>query len=282
MGGTPPLPPPPTPPPPPPPLPAAALVQPPPLHVPDRPTPCARCGYDLRGLPVESQCPECGLAILRTIAGWRLDAASPEYLITLRTGLLVIIASALASLVTTVVSFVLPAALVGQLLGFGVTAISLWGYWLVTQADPREGALPQPNRARRAVRASVLVRLLGNGLALSGMLLGMVGVSAVSPEVVVGVGMIIAAAGWVGTFFSMMLYVRWLALRVPDPTLAGFALAATWVLPLVFVLLLCVAFIGPLLAVLAYVALLGHATLRVHQALAASRRALGMEVGKAA
>lgn len=38
---------------------------------------CIGCGYDLRSLPVEGACSECGVAITRSLHGDRLAAADP-------------------------------------------------------------------------------------------------------------------------------------------------------------------------------------------------------------
>ncbi|MEQ8316331.1 MAG: hypothetical protein RIE77_10680 [Phycisphaerales bacterium] len=46
--------------------------------VPDR-LPCVGCGYDLIGLPEDGACPECGVAIGRSISGDHLFASSKEH-----------------------------------------------------------------------------------------------------------------------------------------------------------------------------------------------------------
>ncbi|MFO0874236.1 MAG: hypothetical protein U0575_09730 [Phycisphaerales bacterium] len=39
----------------------------------DQPVPCAQCGFDLRGTPIGAVCPECGLRVLATRGGVRVD-----------------------------------------------------------------------------------------------------------------------------------------------------------------------------------------------------------------
>ncbi|OAB58618.1 hypothetical protein AY599_20025 [Leptolyngbya valderiana BDU 20041] len=53
--------------------------------VPDR-LPCIGCGYDLVGLPEDGACPECGVAIGRSISGDHLLASSKDYRRTLARG----------------------------------------------------------------------------------------------------------------------------------------------------------------------------------------------------
>lgn len=47
---------------------------------------CVGCGYDLRNLPVDGPCPECGRAIAESVDGRRLTAADPTWLKRLATG----------------------------------------------------------------------------------------------------------------------------------------------------------------------------------------------------
>jgi len=42
--------------------------------------PCRTCGYVLRGLSVEGNCPECGLAIRQSMRRGRLEDSDPDWL----------------------------------------------------------------------------------------------------------------------------------------------------------------------------------------------------------
>jgi hypothetical protein len=55
------------------------------------PAPCVRCGYDLRGLTPQHQCPECGAEVLQSLSGDMLRFADAGWLIRLRGGLKVLI-----------------------------------------------------------------------------------------------------------------------------------------------------------------------------------------------
>ena len=49
---------------------------------------CRHCGYDLRGLPLEDRCPECGTPVSVSLsAGRRLSGADPHWLRRVQTGL---------------------------------------------------------------------------------------------------------------------------------------------------------------------------------------------------
>ena len=49
--------------------------------------PCLNCGYNLRGLEEDGQCPECGVPIERSLHGNLLIYSSPEYVSSLHRGL---------------------------------------------------------------------------------------------------------------------------------------------------------------------------------------------------
>ncbi len=47
---------------------------------------CVHCGYNLRGLPLDGKCPECGEAVRRSLLGDLLKYADPDWLDRLRFG----------------------------------------------------------------------------------------------------------------------------------------------------------------------------------------------------
>ncbi|TDJ57845.1 MAG: hypothetical protein E2O40_02380 [Planctomycetota bacterium] len=132
---------------------------------------CVGCGYDLRTLPIEGPCPECGRAIAESLGGRRLAAADSRWLARLATG-------------QSLVSWGLPLAIVGFCLmpllgmvmgilsymgGLSVTAmfivlailavavvsglVLVWiGAILVTAPDPSESDTEAPDSARRLAR----------------------------------------------------------------------------------------------------------------------------------
>src|SRR5262245_32112317 len=61
--------------------------------------PCVACNYNLRGLDLDGACPECGLAIERSIHGDLLRFADPAWVRTIASGANWIVVSILLSIV---------------------------------------------------------------------------------------------------------------------------------------------------------------------------------------
>lgn len=179
---------------------------PPPVNVVGDETPCSRCGYSLRGLPIVGQCPECGWPVQRSLAGNLLRYADPTYLDTLQRGIVLVLLAVAGKVVLTFVLFVAalgsvffiagaagggaggggtapggaPAAfnvaagwviMLGGLVDVGLSLLSVYGYWLLTTPDAGMSGSEQPASARRLVRIAVLAALAAvvveNGLHLA-------------------------------------------------------------------------------------------------------------------
>ncbi len=90
--------------------------------------PCARCGYDLRGLSAEGRCPECGEAIERSLRAERLIFADPVWLERIRRGTRVMIAALLVLAgvgVVGVVAGLVAAIAQTEILGLSETALAV-------------------------------------------------------------------------------------------------------------------------------------------------------------
>lgn len=132
--------------------------------------PCLDCGYNLRGLAPAGRCPECGDPIERTISGTNLRGAPLGWLLRVRRGCRLLIATVvgapLALLVILVASVIVSAAESGggaaafaaagavYLLGGGYVAMPLVGLWLVASPDPRP-FVARRSRAGAVLRAAV-------------------------------------------------------------------------------------------------------------------------------
>jgi hypothetical protein len=77
-----------------------------------------------------------------------------------------------------------------------------------------------------------------------------------------GAGMLLGIAGLV-QFFASVLYVRWLAPRIPDMHLWGKAKKYLWQLPLIYVLGVICFGLGPLIAGIMYLLMLNKVRLHL-------------------
>ncbi len=220
------------------------------------PQPCMACGYNLRGLPIAGTCPECAQPIRRSVPERRLRDASPRQLVTLSTGLSLIVNTLFASLVLFVLRFVYavmveyppnPAPvephgwrMLFDFLSWAISTVSAVGYWKLTTPDPLLHAAKPP-------RARSLLRGCTAGAAVLALLILVVQVvvetvPSVRARFAPGAGLNLVQVGSVlfgiGTlalyltqFFAALAYVAWLGQRVPDPVLLTRAARWRWLLP---------------------------------------------------
>lgn len=225
---------------------------------------CVACGYDLRNLPIEGPCPECGRAIAESLGGRRLAAADPRWLARLALG-------------QSLISWGLPLALVGfclmPLLGIvmgllsfmdalsinamqvvlailvvavvGGTGLVWIGAILVTVPDPSESSTEARNSARRLAR-------LGMAATIGFIFLSVVVTSLPIPVTVTIVAGIIlrllAAVSVTVGFTALLRCLAGHASRIPDHKLAHrtdrMGRVLRWALPVFLIALM----IGPSLA----------------------------------
>ncbi|NUQ53948.1 MAG: hypothetical protein HUU19_14790 [Phycisphaerales bacterium] len=231
----------------------------------DRDVACVRCSYNLRGLPANRNCPECGEPIANSIKGFMLQDASPEYRGKLKLGLSLVLNGILLLVVVMVGSIVLgyvagSAAwprIIANGVGFLVGCIMLLGYWKYTEPDPGYVIFEQPSSARNVVRIAVAV---GAAVSLTQFVLGFFvatpgtapasSVWAFGTMLVVLVGLVSFVA-WVVQFLGVMNYTAWVGGRVPDEFVVRRAKLYRWLLPVIYVVGAIVV-IGPLIALVMY------------------------------
>ena len=229
---------------------------------------CINCGYDLAGLPRDGLCPECGTLVAQSYAPDLLENRSVEFLTQLHSGLRIVLVGLLCQVGITVLSIgiaiglafmsssgaQLAFSIVVQLLTMLVSLAILFGWWRITAPDPGRIGGGLDVKPRQVVRIAVVVQLAAALIALA--LQPFVGTSNTIDftkplDVMYGAVGLVSLAAWCTQFFASMLYVRWLARRIPDSKLEADAKRFMWLGPLLYILLACV-LVGPIVALVMY------------------------------
>lgn len=235
---------------------------------------CIICGYNLRGLPASGLCPECGTPAERSLRGENLLVnSSPEYVASLHQGVFLILAAIIAMILGMFlfvgIIFVAgvtggpgagPVTLIGSLLSAGASIVLAYGWWRFTEPDPAFRLSDQGETPRKLVRAMVIVGaaltllslavelLMGNSNAApTGGSTGAAAALGIISLLITIVSFIVSAV----QFFASMLYVRWLAPRVPNIKAFHRAKTLMWLGPLLYTIGALVV-IGPLIALCLY------------------------------
>ncbi len=216
---------------------------------------CATCGYELSLLPREGVCPECGSPILRSLGGNELRHASPDYLDKLRIGSICIV-----SVFIIQVLFVLVAG-VGTLVSslhvlsetmmdvlsliasIVLSAVSMYGWWLMTEKDPGAQDPSHVQTARTFVRVSVIAQAVMLTLTTlidlvmftpgnSGSVSSSGDIDSLMP-ILYSLSFIVMVVG----YFAGLIYIRYIASRVPSESMMERARFVTWA-PVVLVVAL--------------------------------------------
>jgi hypothetical protein len=217
---------------------------------------CPRCGYALGGLSTAMRCPECGAPAGDVLGACRLRDGSPEFLRTLAAGAGI---AALAGTVGQVLGYpLLVATMVAALLrrtmppwiemssSAVVTVfawIGLWGVWLLSKPDPGGGGGDAMRAARRTVRGSLAVHAAGS------VVLAMYEFGGWEQSAGYWSIYAVTLAAIVTNYFALLVYLRWLARRIPDGGLARFAARMLWLGPVLSIAGAAVFMLGPFAAV---------------------------------
>lgn len=246
------------------PPPAMTATIPPQSGVLDTDRPCVQCSYNLRGLGLSGNCPECGSSVQQSLRGILLEFASPDYLATVRSGLRLVLTGILLyialQIITTVAAVALAGpgiagggfTLVGMALGLGVQGLILFGYWQYTQPDPGFVGTDLPDTPRKVVRIAVAAQAAA-GVIQAGLTFAMLS-SGAAGVVFGGLFFVVsftAFAAWIAGFIGIMLYTQWLAKRIPDGYIVNRAKLFLWLLPVIAVVG-ALLIIGPLIALVMY------------------------------
>lgn len=199
---------------------------------------CKRCGYNLRGLKEDGRCPECGTPIGLSTQGDLLCFADPEWVEKVGHGMTIILWMMLIGVIIGALAGFL-AAVGFQLrtftavLSLAAYAVSFYGVWLMTEPDP-SGIGEDPNlTARKVIRITLIV-------GIGGQLASAVAQAAPGGGAPLTLLVTAFAAGLVGVVgeFAKYFYYEYLALRIPEVSLAERAHFLKWAYPIALGLVL--------------------------------------------
>jgi len=196
-----------------------------------RDVPCIKCGYNLRGLPRDRNCPECGTPVTRSAPGDLLSAADPAWLSSVYRGQSRITIAGVLLLVTVPVVIAIDTlfdsfldtnppvrralGLVPWLLCLGLLSL---GIIRVTTRDPRLTLTEQPVVLRRMTRMATFLTLwLCIAYNVADPVLQPAATAYSTARAIVGWAFFL---GLVATAIAASHYLGRLAERVPDTQLA--------------------------------------------------------------
>lgn len=210
---------------------------------------CVRCGYELRGLHIDSVCPECALSIRESLQRRRLGLSSSAYLSSLRTGSLfaiaglgIFIAAGFASWRILAAMFSIGSQSVFSLFDLGGAVILLVGVWMLTIDDPGLHERDQARANKRAMRAAAIGFIVLDLLLLLGwMRVPIAPTHNLGPRPLLAVllstgGALVELGLWLILATGLVNYARWLAVRASEQKLFGFAATFNWLLPCTLVI----------------------------------------------
>lgn len=187
---------------------------------------CIGCGYNLRGLQRDRDCPECGKAIEQSLHNDLLRRCDPAWIDRLALGAtslvvavgggLVLLGLAILSIAQS--SFSSELAVVCILV---LGAARLVGYWFVTTPSPGGEYALTRLKSRVVARCCLPVGVVAGTAAV--MLLPRSYDDRIS-----SVLMLVCLAAWLPGIAALFCYLRELALKVPNDRLAGQAKFVMW------------------------------------------------------
>jgi len=145
-------------------------------------------------------------------------------------------------------------------ISFGVSLMSLVGWWWLSSPDPAYSGSNDGSTARKVVRATVIINAAGTFLPL---IFGKANPAVFAQGGLAAPGAALSAAAsiastiaWVVWFFAAMRYLQWLAPRLPNVRVLERAKLMMWLGPVLYTVGMLFCGIGPLVALVLYYNLL--------------------------
>lgn len=252
--------------------------------VPEGPT-CRRCGYELKGLPMKGQCPECALPVARSLRGNLLEYSDPAYLGRLASGALLVELAILgfcAVPIGGIAALVIGGAVsisgsaidaigaLAALVSVVASIFGLLGLFVLTSRDPAFVGPDESDRSRLATRWATVVCAASWACAATVSMLPTVAAFAPAKfSVLMSLSSLTAVTALSVQIIASLFYLRHLAARFPDSALqaqiaasrklAVIALVCTIVTVMTWVLLMgCVTLLMGLVSLVLLLALVVH------------------------
>ncbi len=195
--------------------------------------PCIACGYNLYSLNTETVCPECGMAVGRSVMGDYLKYCNPNWVSKLATGtnlvvlgiVVIFLAAFLGGAMVSASNsrggaagaaiIMLIAIIVGRLL-------LVIGYFILTAREPTKASGDTVARllARWCLFGSFLVEVFNQVAAMQ--------VTGLSGLRLLGIMAIVGSVLQLVGLFALLVYLRQLARRVPDASLVTNTSIVLW------------------------------------------------------
>ncbi len=205
---------------------------------------CITCGFEIRGLPSDGKCPECGTSIEDSLRSGPLFFADPAYLRTIHCGTVIVLVSVGCKIIfpigaPLIAALANPASGAGAGLVTAITAMfvpwvgSSFGWWLLAAPDPGLKETIRDGRIRRLARALSAVIGVAAAAALPFSFAGGAQASPFgSTAWVAGAALVVGFIVLGVWFFPAMMYLRGLGRRIPNVALRRRAGLMMWVMPL--------------------------------------------------
>lgn len=207
---------------------------------------CRHCGYNLRGLELAGRCPECEMAIEKTLHAFLLRFCDPVWLGRLRSGLTLLIAMIFAGLGVGFIfglTFILLIGGTGEtslllvsaffLLFAGIGCMQLIAYWRITSPEPSPLHEENPLSARRIARVGLILSTASGLLAFAfdpdtySMGTMEMADAPVQAGFAWSLYLLSTVLGLIG-LFALFVYARSIALRFPADNLAKSTRLVMW------------------------------------------------------